>query len=76
MCWHKGGPIVHWILAQLTFLIIPICSIVYWFAEFQTVTEGFYASWFLVYPLMNILTICPLYLIVVDIIEEKRDVLK
>ena len=34
MCWHKGGPVIHWCLAQITFLIIPICSIIYWIVEF------------------------------------------
>lgn len=38
MCWYKGGPAIHWLLAQLSFLIIPICSLIYWIAEFKTVT--------------------------------------
>ena len=77
MCWHKSGPVIHWCLAQLTFLIIPICSIVYWAVEFKTVHNGFFAVWFLVYPLMNVLTIFPIYFIIRnDIIKSKRAQLK
>ena len=72
MCWRKSGPVIHWCLAQLSFLVIPICSIVYWAVEFKTVHNGFFASWFLIYPLMNVLTIFPFYFIIHNIIKIKK----
>jgi hypothetical protein len=45
---------------------------VYWAKEWSVVTgEGLLTPWFLVYPLMNILTIFPFYLIIRNIINKK-----
>ena len=52
--------------------MIPILSIIYWAVEFKTVSDGFFASWFLIYPLMNILTIFPIYTIILGIIKKKK----
>lgn len=72
-CWRKSGPVVHWCLTHLNFFIVPVCSIIYWYKESQTVGgDGFLSPWFLVYPLMNILTIFPYYAIVLNIMKTKR----
>ena len=71
-CWFKGGPVVHWCLAHITFAIIPVASLIYWVAELKTVTEGFLAPWFILYPLMNLLTLFPIYPIILDIMRIKK----
>ena len=77
MCWFKNGPLIVYCCVYLNFLIIPILSILWWFAMWKT-TVGLcvgecpgsdFSAWFLTYALMCVLMAGPQLFLIKMLLE-------